>query len=375
MNKKEIAELKKHFSDSDSLFTLNSVVTAFVDPEKNIKSKTIQSYHTIPEEEGSVMLGTLSKVLSGALGKGLLEYNFPSEEYEEGKSQNLLYNCLKDKLSVEGSVDNLLAQIVNNLAYEPAYSIIIGHCTYTAFSRDKNDERGYDGNDYSFLVGAICPANTRDDGLMYDFNSEKIVKKNNFELIISRDHTDGFLFPTFTDRSADINSVMYSTKSPKKPNVSFVNDVLRCSFSMSANREKQEFCNLVSDIAREELDYTVITTVNEILEEYVVNSKNEPELPVVDDKKMYEVLSEAGVSEEKLEALPEVYKERIGENNFKATNLVVPKTTLVTADVKVIVGKNATDKVRTAVIEGRKCLIIDLEDPSVEINGVDTKIS
>ena len=29
-----------------------------------------------------------------------------------------------------------------------------------------------------------------------------------------------------------------------------------------------------------------------------------------------------------------------------------------------------TDKVRTSVIDGRRCLIIDIDDPTVEINGL-----
>ena len=34
MNKKDLRELKKNFSDTSDLFTMNHVVTAFVDAEK-----------------------------------------------------------------------------------------------------------------------------------------------------------------------------------------------------------------------------------------------------------------------------------------------------------------------------------------------------
>ena len=34
----------------------------------------------------------------------------------------------------------------------------------------------------------------------------------------------------------------------------------------------------------------------------------------------------------------------------------------------------ATDKVRTSVIGGRHCLLIDLDDPCVEINGLTAKL-
>ena len=36
MNKKELSELKKHFSVASDRFTLNRVATAFVDVDRNI---------------------------------------------------------------------------------------------------------------------------------------------------------------------------------------------------------------------------------------------------------------------------------------------------------------------------------------------------
>ena len=45
MNKKEINEIKKNFNDDCGFFTVNNVVTAFVDAEKNKKCKTNQLQH------------------------------------------------------------------------------------------------------------------------------------------------------------------------------------------------------------------------------------------------------------------------------------------------------------------------------------------
>ena len=173
-------------------------------------------YSLIPEEEGSVLMESLSKIFRGSLGKGLLEYSFPNEEYEEDGSQKELYEAMKTKLKDETAVDKLIVRIVNNLAYEPAYTIIIGHCSYSIITKDKNDEAlDSSADEYNFIVAAICPANTNDDGLMFDSDSNTIVKKANTELIISREPTDGFFFPVFSDRSPDVNRVMYFTKSPK----------------------------------------------------------------------------------------------------------------------------------------------------------------
>lgn len=376
MNKKELAEIKKNFTDTSGLFTLNHIVTAYIDPQKNIRCKTNRMYSLIPEEEGSVLMESLSKIFRGSLGKGLLEYSFPNEEYEEDGSQKELYEAMKTKLKDETAVDKLIVRIVNNLAYEPAYTIIIGHCSYSIITKDKNDEAlDSSADEYNFIVAAICPANTNDDGLMFDSDSNTIVKKANTELIISREPTDGFFFPVFSDRSPDVNRVMYFTKSPKKPNISFVDDVLGCEFIMSAHGEKETFQAVLNDVVGDELNYTVITRVNEKLQEVVINSKNETELPVIDDRRMYNILSDSGVSDEKLEALPSVFKQKVGEGVLTATNLVENKTTLATPEITVNISKNATDKVRTTVVDGRRCLLIDLDDPAICINGLTTRIT
>lgn len=89
---------------------------------------------------------------------------------------------------------------------------------------------------------------------------------------------------------------------------------------------------------------------------------------------MKTILSDAGVSDEKLEALDAVYKTTVGDTALKASNLVENKTVLSVPEITVNISKEATDKVRTTVIQGRKCLIIDLDDPSVTINGIETTI-
>lgn len=376
MNKKELAEIKKNFSDTSGFFTLNRVITVYIDPQKNVRCKTNRLYSLIPEEEGSVLMESLSKIFRGSLGKGLLEYSFPNAEYEEDGAQKILYDAMKTKLTDEAAADKLIVRIINNLAYEAAYTLIIGHCSYSIMSKDRNDESLDNAADeYNFIVAAICPANTSDDGLMFDSETNTIVKKANTDLIISREPTDGFFFPVFSDRAPDVNSVMYFTKSPKKPNISCIDDVLGCEFIMSAHGEKETFQAVLNDVAGDELNYTVITQVNEKLRELVANSKNETELPVLDGNKMYTILSDSGISDERLETLPAIYKNKVGDGVLTATNLVENKTTLSTPEITVNISKDATDKVRTTVVDGRRCLIIDLDDPAIQINGMTTRIT
>ena len=377
MNKKEVAEIRKNFTDSSGFFTLNHILTAYVDPQKNILCKDNKLYSVIPEDEGAVMLESLKKILGGSLGKNLTEYGFPNEEYAEDGAQNDLYAAVKGKLEDEVSCDKLLTRIVNNMEYEMAYTVIIGYCSYSVMTRDKNDE-SYDdaAEEYNFIAAAICPVNTGDDGLMFDRENSSIVKKANTDLIISRTPTDGFFFPVFSDRSPDVNRVMYYTKTPKKPNISVVENVLGCNFVMTCQSEKETFQQVLTDVVGDELSYTVITQVNEALRDIVTSSKNETEMPLIDDSKLHGILFDAGVSSEKLDALPAVFKEKVGEaDGLTAENLVENKMVLATPEITINISREAAEKVRTSVIGGRRCLVIDLDDPSISINGLVTDVT
>lgn len=375
MNKKEIAEIKRSFNEGCGFFTLGNILYAYVDAEKNVKYSETKSYPLLPEDEGAVVMETLKKTLGGSLGKNLTEYAFPNESYEEGGAQYTLYNAVKNHLEDEEANKAFIDRIVDNTEYGTAYAIIAGSCTYSILVKDKNDESLDDSDrDYNFAVTAICPVNTGDDGLFFDSEAGSISKKSNTEMIIARAPQDGFLYPVFSDRSPDVNSVMYYTRSPKKPNLSIIEDVLDCKFEFTPDGEKERFRAVLANVCRDELDYTVITSVNDSIKDIIDQNKNETEPPVIDCGRMRTILSIAGISPEKLEGLEAVYQSAVGDAALTASNLVENKTVLSAAEITVNIGSDATDKVRTTVIQGRKCLVIDLDDPSVKINGIETKI-
>lgn len=371
MNKKELNELRKNFSDASDLFTLNHVVSAFVDAEKNIRCVKSDAFHNIPSEESECYMETLRRVLAGTLGKGLLEYEFPNEAYEETGAQNILYNTLTSKMKDDSAVSLMLDQIVKNMDYLSTYAILIGHCTYTVFNKTKNDEiNPYDSLDYSFLVTAICPVEVRVDGLIYNEDDNAIIRKTAYDRIVSEVPSDGFLYPTFTGRGPDVNHVLYSVRKPKEVNVSIVENVLGCKFVCTAVQEKESFHTLMQDIVADELSYTVITDVNEKLKSIAEEYKSEADLPVVDDIQMRDILLDSGVSEEKAEKVQNLYREIAREKPLTVSNLTENKTTLTAEGITIQIAKDATNKVRTQYIDGRRYLLIDLDEPQIQVNGM-----
>lgn len=384
MNKKELAEIRKNFNENSGFFTLDRVLTAYVDPEKNVLFRENKNYALIPEDEGTVMFETLRKVLSGKLGKNLVEYALPDRACGDVKSRNgteelgayvHLSLTTQGKLKDQYANSDLLKKIVDNYECSSAYAIIIGYCTYSITGRDMNDEDFGDNEyTYNFIVTAICPACTGDDGLMFDRNNASIIKKSNTDLLISRTPIDGFLYPVFSDRQPDVNSVMYYTKTPKKPNISMIEDVLNCDFVMTCQNEKAAFGKILSEVFGDDLSYTVVTQVNEKISEIAANYKGNTELPKIGAAELMGILSDIGVDDKSLKALHAVFKENVPSGGLTAVNLAENKVVIKTPEVTVSVDGIAADKVRTSVRDGRKCIVIDLDDPNVTVNDIDVRV-
>ena len=83
------------------------------------------------------------------------------------------------------------------------------------------------------------------------------------------------------------------------------------------------------------------------------------------------LLQNSGIKEEKLENFEQVYEETAGEDAFfQAANLVEAKSVAVkTPDVTIKVSPQRMDLVQIQLVEGRRCIVIPMED-GVQINGM-----
>ena len=226
MNKKEVSEIKRHFTEDDGFFNIGKVVTAFVDAEKNIKCKSVRNFNIIEESEAELIMKSMRKVLSGKVSKNLLEYAFPNPAYAPGGTQNILYEATHSKLEDNEKADALLNHIAQKMDYLSTYAVFIGYCSYSVFKKSKDGESLDDSDhNYNFIVTSICPVEIRIDGLVYDEDENVITRKPTNDRVVGANPTDGFVFPAFSEGGADVNHVMYYTKKPKAPNISIIDEI------------------------------------------------------------------------------------------------------------------------------------------------------
>jgi hypothetical protein len=372
MNKKEITELKKSFKSDNGYFTMDRILTAFVDAEKNILYNNTHSTYTMTVEDRDIYDETLLKILNTNIGKNFKEFAFPNSAYEEGQPQNILYNVVKGELTDTEYNNTYIEHIVNNLMYTGPYTIITAFCVYNVCKKNSNDEFNEDSEDelYKFILTAICPADTGDDGFIFDSNNKEIIKKLNTELIINKAPSDGFIFPVFSNRSSDINYVGIYSKSKTKPNISMIADVMSCTFTTTSDVEKNNFQTILKTVVDEDLNYNFINNVNDKIKDIIDQNRDETEAATIDSNKLEDIFSECGLNQDRVNRVKPVYEKLCGDTELTAYNLVDYKTTVDIDGIKVNIKSYDTDKVRTSVIDGRRCLIIDIDDPTVEINGL-----
>ena len=185
----------------------------------------------------------------------------------------------------------------------------------------------------------------------------------------------GFLFPAFHDRSADIHSILYFSKNPEELHYEFIDTCLGAPSPVSWSAQKEAFQEILSDTLGEQCDYQIVRQIHENLTEMSEEHKEDMEPLRLSKPEVKDLLEKSGVEPEQLERFDTVYEEAAGES----TSILVPAITgsgkfaLKTPDVDIKVNPDRLDLVETRFLEGRRFLVIAVED-NVEVNGMPVKM-
>ena len=181
----------------------------------------------------------------------------------------------------------------------------------------------------------------------------------------------GFLFPSFNDRCTDIHSALYYTKNPEEAHPEFVDGILGAVLPLSAGSQKETFQALIEETLGEDAEYEIVKNIHENLTEMMEEHKEIPEPLTLDKHQVRNLFEKSGVEEEKLTDFEMLYDAAAGENtSLMVSNVANTRTFEVkTPDVIVKVNPERADLVNTMLVEGRRCLVIELSD-HVEVNGI-----
>jgi hypothetical protein len=268
-------------------------------------------------------------------------------------------------------VEEFYQKIIEHYQYGENYYIILIHVAYDIPGKSTDGSEMFDASDevYEYILCSICPVHLSKEGLCYNPETNHI--ENRIRDWLIEPPAKGFLFPAFNDRSTDIHSLLYYSKQAEELQPEFIENALGCTFPMSAGSQKSTFQSVIMNTLGDECEYEVIRNIHETLNEIIDEAKDAPEPPVLTKPEMKRILSETGVAEECMEAFDATFDHIAGENaEFLITNIAeTRKFSIETPDVVIKVNPERSDLVETKMINGKRCLVIEIND-HVEVNGV-----
>lgn len=370
MNKKEVLEIRKQFTPDRCAIT--RICGCYVDHEKEKKAELKKAFLSLPEEEAFKYFDIFRHTLSGTVGKNLLNLDFPLDSEMEGGTQEFLLKLRDSKLTDDLLLEEFYDKIIANYNYAENYYIILIHAAYDVPGRGSDGEEMFDASDtvYEHILCSICPVNLTKAGLTYNAETNNIEDRIRDWLVEAP--LNGFLFPAFNDRASDIHSVLYYSKKAEEIQPELIDNVLGGKMPLTAGDQKTSFQAIVSDTLGDNCDYETVRNIHDNICEMLEEAKENPDPVELSKPDVKRLLERSGVSEEHLENFDTDFEEIVGEQKtFLAANIVNTKTfQLETPDVIVKVNPDRSDLVEIREIDGRKCLVVAI-DEHLEVNGIE----
>ena len=375
MNEKEIGELRRRFRPEKSNIT--HVRGCYVNDKREIVSQFDQSLAMMTQTETEEILAILRRTLSGTLGKNLIDVSFDTSQVVDSDEHKLLMALRQSALQDENAVQEFFFRVTQSLVMEGNYMILLVHDAYDVPFRSADGFQQEDASSevYSYMLCSICPVKMTKPALSYYAHENRFYNRD-ADWIISPPEL-GFLFPAFDDRCANLYASLYYSRNAGENHQEFVDTIFRQEIPMPAEAQKETFDDLLGQALAEECSLEVVQSVHEQLcDKIEAHKQNKEEEPLTLTKRQVsEVLSDSGVSEERVAAFEEKFDASFGaEAALSPRNLVDARRFKVcTPDVTIQVNPERSDLVETRLIGGVRYILIRAEE-GVEVNGVDIQI-
>lgn len=369
MIRKEINEIKSQFTLEDC--GILKICGCYIDGEKQKITQFNETFLNLPEEEKHKYFDIFKKTLSGTPGKNLIDMRFTTDSYADEGARTFLYKLRDSELKDEKLLNDFYDKVITSYNYPGNFLILLINQVYDVPGRTSDGINMEDASDevYNYLMCSICHVTLSKPGLGYHKEDNAFHNQEQSHMVDLPDI--GFLFPAFNERSEDGDSVLFYSKDADDFQQSFLSYVLDCEVPLPAGNQKQTFQTLVADTLGEDCSYETVKSIHDNLNEMLEEQKSNPEPVALNKTEVKELLEKSGVREERLQDFEEKFEMAAGENGrFFAANIAeTRKFEVKTPNVVVKVNPDRTDLVETMEIEGKRYLVIQI-DEHLEVNGI-----
>ena len=254
------------------------------------------------------------------------------------------------------------------------YLILVAHDVYDIPQKTRDGSVNDDASEdiYNYILTVICPVDLTDAGLSYDPKTNEFHDRKR-DWIVKLPQL-GYLFPAFNDRNSDIHSIMYYSKDSENLNEQFIELMLGAGEPMTAVSQKETFEAIVEETLGDECRFESVKNIHEERSRMIADNK-EQLLPLTMEKHDIRNLLEAGgTSNEKMDTFNDKYEKISPEDRpLMMSNVFNSRSFDVrTPDVVVKVKPDRTDLVNEKSVDGKDCLVIELNG-EVVVNGINVR--
>ena len=375
MNQHDLSEIKRRLNPDKRNPSL--ICGCYVDYIGNPITSFELPVATLYEQENENYMSIFRKVLSGQIGQTLTPLAFPAE------SDDLLLRVRDTALNDEESLQALFTRLIAGIRAEHPdlqsveeaqtadnWLILLLHDHMDVRNRDVNREIDYENSDrsFSYILCAVCPVKRDKSALRYD-PSDSIFRERAPEWLAGAPVL-GFLFPLFEDGAADVNTILFFSKDSRDAHKAFLKAAFNVEAVMPAAEQTENFQMLLAQSLGTECSLDVIQEMHEAVTGLIEEQDKNAEPLMLTRKDVARVLTDGGVSPERVEAFQEGFDATFGAGAMiPAVNLVTPKQFKVDLpSVSIKVDPKQADLLETRVIDGRSYLLIPI-DGDISVNG------
>lgn len=377
MNKKDLAALRKEFKLNSYMMAIKDIYSIYLKKDNNeIITKEFNYFDMLEVDKKELYLNNFKKVLTGTIDTKIFELDFNIEN-QEGNSQSILYEALTSEEKLSEYADKIVERISKNYSYDTDIVINFVKTEYYKGNNRKGKKEDESIEDFmqamQFILCSVNKVDIPKKVLKFDYE-ERIFKPNSAldTTINLNSPLDGFMFPSFTDGSMDVNKIIYYSSKSRQLNLKFVEDVLNCKEKHTDIEEKEKFNAILNDVIGDKIKADAMQEIYERINEKLEDNIEEEEEPTMNMREIKRVLEDSGIENTKM--LESSFQEFCGgDYEFKVKNIIPDFSSksvkIENEDTSIIINPRDLSSVKQVVNKnGTRCLVIELSN-DVEVNG------
>lgn len=345
MDKSELLEIRKIMRADEP--PIDWVYGFYVSPENEICWESMRKFSSLDTDETFRHKEIIRKSLSGNFSKELFFVSLHSQP-------EILLSLRNNEADPASAIDEFKDRLLSSYTHTDPYYAMVAHMTYDVPAKASDGLKLEDGDTvYQAVLFSICPASLSKPALGYH-DGEGVAELDRRWTIGSP--IEGFLYPSFSGRSGDLNETLYRAK--KVINNGLFNALFEAELPITADVQKQAFQMLM-----DRLDISVESASS--LQEDLSHLEAE-DISVLEKNDAKKLAERCGV---KTDHFDEAFEETVGDTPLTISALREPSVIVTTDSASIKFSTDKAELISTREIDGITYIMIPA-DGSVLVNGI-----